>query len=150
MLLANHAFAHCQTGGRFDKHCDNDKFALGVCILPAKTRALLLGPPQNDEMRKMAGVTQEEAWFFFLASSEFQKQWFASWCPPPAVGCVCVQPITQRALRGKKMTPHCLAAIFDSQLPSQKFSLEMPPSQIQTASPPEERAFFHLSKLPRQ
>ena len=58
----------------------------------------------------------------------------------------------QRALRdilmprGKKMTPHCLATIFDSQLPSPKLSLKMPPK---LPLPPQKRAFLPLlSKLP--
>ena len=44
----------------------------------------------------------------------------------------------------QKLTPHCLAAIFDSQLPSPKLSLKMPPK---IASPPQERVFFLFQKL---
>ena len=46
----------------------------------------------------------------------------------------------------QKLTPHCLAAIFDSQLPSPKLSLKMPPK----LPLPHKRGFFLLSKSPPQ
>ena len=45
--------------GRFDENGENDEFAL----YPAKTRVWLLRPPKTTKMTKMAGVTQEKAWF---------------------------------------------------------------------------------------
>ena len=47
--------------------------------------------------------------------------------------------------RGKKLSPHCLEAIFDSQLPSPKLSLKMPPK----LSLPHKRGLLILfQKLP--
>ena len=46
----------------------------------------------------------------------------------------------------QKLSPHCLAAIFDSQLPSPKLPLKMP-NASQTVSPPQERAFFSSFKI---
>ena len=45
----------------------------------------------------------------------------------------------------QKLTPHCLAAIFDSQLPSPKLSLKMPPKSI--ASPLTREGFFSCLKI---
>ena len=45
--------------GLFDENGENDEFA----FYPLKTRALLLRPPKTTKMTKMAGVTQEKAWF---------------------------------------------------------------------------------------
>ena len=43
----------------------------------------------------------------------------------------------------QKLTPHCLAAIFDSQLPSPKLSLKMPPK----LPLPHNRGHFLVSKI---
>ena len=45
--------------GRFDENGENDEFA----FYPLKTRVWLLRPPKTTKMTKMAGVTQEKAWF---------------------------------------------------------------------------------------
>ena len=45
--------------GRFDKNGENDKLA----FYPLKTRVWLLRKPKTTKMTKMAGVTQEKAWF---------------------------------------------------------------------------------------
>ena len=45
--------------GRFDENGENDEFA----FYPLKTRFWLLRPPKTTKMTKMAGVTQEKAWF---------------------------------------------------------------------------------------
>ena len=45
--------------GRFDENGENDEFA----FYPLKTRASLLRPLKTTKMTKMAGVTQEKAWF---------------------------------------------------------------------------------------
>ena len=45
--------------GHFDENGANDEFA----FYPLKTRASLLRPPKTTKMTKMAGVTQEKAWF---------------------------------------------------------------------------------------
>ena len=44
---------------RFDENGENDEFA----FYPLKTMASLFRPPQTTKMTKMAGVTQEKAWF---------------------------------------------------------------------------------------
>ena len=46
----------------------------------------------------------------------------------------------------QKLTPHCLAAIFDSQLPSPKLSLKMPPK---LPLPRKTGLFFFLQNYPR-
>ena len=56
---------------------------------------------------------------------------------------------TRRALRDmqmsrKEVTPHCLAAIFDSQLPSLKLSLKMP---LKLPFSPRRDGFFPLLKI---
>ena len=45
--------------GCFDENDENDEFT----FYPLKTRASLLRPPKTTKMTKMAGVTQEKAWF---------------------------------------------------------------------------------------
>ena len=45
--------------GHFDENGENDEFA----FYPLKTRVWLLRPPKTTKMTKMAGVTQEKAWF---------------------------------------------------------------------------------------
>ena len=45
--------------GHFDENGENDEFA----FYPVKTRVWLLRPPKTTKMTKMAGVTQEKAWF---------------------------------------------------------------------------------------
>ena len=45
--------------GRFDENGESDEFA----FYPLKTRVWLLRPPKTTKMTKMAGVTQEKAWF---------------------------------------------------------------------------------------
>ena len=45
--------------GRFDENGENDEFA----CYPKKTRVWLLRLPKTTKMTKMAGVTQEKAWF---------------------------------------------------------------------------------------
>ena len=45
--------------GRFDENGENDEFT----FYPLKTGVSLLGPPKTTKMTKMAGVTQEKAWF---------------------------------------------------------------------------------------
>ena len=47
-------------------------------------------------------------------------------------------------LAGQKLTPHCLAAIFDSHLPSPKLPLKMPPK----LPLPHKRAFFFFQNCP--
>ena len=44
---------------RFDENGENDEFA----FYPLKTMVSLLRPLQTTKMTKMAGVTQEKAWF---------------------------------------------------------------------------------------
>ena len=56
MFLVNHVLPK---RGRFDENGENDEFA----FYPMKTRASLLRPPKATKMTKMAGVTQEKAWF---------------------------------------------------------------------------------------
>ena len=46
----------------------------------------------------------------------------------------------------QKVTPHCLAATFDSRLPSPKLPLQMPPK---LPLPPQERAFFFFQNCRR-
>ena len=46
----------------------------------------------------------------------------------------------------QKLTPHCLAAIFDSQLPSPKLSLKMPPK---LPLPHKRGHFFLFQNCPR-
>ena len=46
----------------------------------------------------------------------------------------------------QKLTPHCLAAIFDSQLPSPKLSLKMPPK---LPLPHKRGLFFFFQNCPR-
>ena len=45
--------------GHFDENGENDEFA----FYPLKTRVWLLRFPKTMKMTKMAGVTQEKAWF---------------------------------------------------------------------------------------
>ena len=46
----------------------------------------------------------------------------------------------------QKLTPHCLVAIFDSQLPSPKLSLQMPPK----LPLPTREGFFFFQNCPRR
>ena len=62
-----------------------------------------------------------------------------------ALSCCPEGPARHLDVSGQKLSPHCLETIFDSQLPSPKSSSKMPPK---LSSPPQERAFFPLSKLP--
>ena len=45
--------------GCLDENGENDEFA----FYPLNTRVWLLRPPKTTKMTKMAGVTQEKAWF---------------------------------------------------------------------------------------
>ena len=59
VFLVNRVFVPCQKG-HFDENGENDEFA----VYPLKTRVWLLRPPKTTKMTKMAGVTQEKAWFW--------------------------------------------------------------------------------------
>ena len=50
---------HPPKRARFDENGENDEFA----FYPLKTMVSLLRRPQTTKMTKMAGVTQEKAWF---------------------------------------------------------------------------------------
>ena len=67
---------------RLDENGENDEFAFN----PLKTRASLLRPPKTMKMTKMAGITQEKAWFrknlvcsslnFYLNSTSYFNLFF--------------------------------------------------------------------------
>ena len=59
VFLVNRVFVPCQKGPVFDEDGENDEFA----FYPLKTMVSLLRPSPTTKMTKMAGVTQEKAWF---------------------------------------------------------------------------------------
>ena len=60
--------------GHFDENGENDEFA----FYPLKTRVWLLRPPKTTKMTKMAGVTQEKAWFRKGRVCSSRRSWIFS------------------------------------------------------------------------
>ena len=59
MFLVNRVFVPLPKRGHFDENGENYELA----FYPLKTGASPLKPPKTTKMPKMAGVTEEKAWF---------------------------------------------------------------------------------------